>query len=376
MPIRNLLILSASVGAGHLRAAQAVELAAREVYPEAHIQNVDVLTLTNAAFRHLYGKAYLDLVNKAPHMLGYFYDLADKPRRTGRADQFMHLVQRANLARLIDLLQETPWDAVINTHFLPAEIIASRKARHGLTLPHVTVTTDFETHRLWVNQPCELFFTATDEGAEYLHSFGIPRDLMRVSGIPVHPAFSKLPARAECLKRHDLAGDRPIVLQLAGGFGVGPIQKVHETLLSLETGIELVTVCGKNKAVAQQLAEVPCPPRHRRHIVGFTDVMQEFMAAADLVVTKPGGLTSSECLAAGAPMLIINPIPGQESRNADYLLEQGAAIKANNLATLAYKAQQLLATPARLQELKRSAKRIGHPKAAYDIVREVGRRWG
>jgi len=100
------------------------------------------------------------------------------------------------------------------------------------------------------------------------------------------------------------------------------------------------------------------------------------MAAADLVVTKPGGLTSSECLAAGAPMLIINPIPGQESRNADYLLEQGAAIKANNLATLAYKAQQLLKAPARLQELKRNARKIGHPKAAYDIIREVGRRWG
>ena len=295
---------------------------------------------------------------------------------SGRGDRFLHLVQKANLSRLLDLLTSQPWDVVINTHFLPAEMIASRKARHGLKIPHVTVTTDFETHRLWVNQPCELYFTATDEGAEYLHSFGIPRDLTRVTGIPIHPAFSKLPERTECLKRHNFAGDRPIVLQLSGGFGVGPIQKVHEALLALETPIEMITVCGKNKTIAQQLAQLPCPPRHLRHILGFTDVIHELMASADLVVSKPGGLTSSECLAAGAPMLTINPIPGQESRNADYLLEQGAAIKANNLATLTCKAEQLLKTPARLQELKRNARRVGHPKAAYDILREVARTLG
>src|SRR5512145_173262 len=130
----RILVLSAAVGAGHLRAAEAVEAALRRVAPQATVVNLDVLQLTNAAFRHLYGKAYLDLVNKAPHMLGYIYDLTDKPPRTRRADQLMHIVQKANMSRLLELLKETPWDLVINTHFLPAEIIANAKRRGRLHL--------------------------------------------------------------------------------------------------------------------------------------------------------------------------------------------------------------------------------------------------
>lgn len=365
----NILILSASVGAGHMRAAQAVELAAQRIVPDAHIQNVDVLTLTNAAFRRLYGKAYLQLVNKAPHVLGYFYDLIDRPPRSPRGEDILRLIQKANLTQLIDLLHARPWDLVINTHFLPAEIIARLKRGRKLSLPQVTVTTDFETHRLWVNQPCERFFTATEEGARYLASFGIEQSIIQVTGIPIHPAFSELPSRQQCLKNHKLRGDRPIILQLAGGFGVGPIQQVHQALLSLPTPIELITVCGTNEKCVAELQKLPCPSHQVRHILGFTQVMHELMAAADLVVTKPGGLTSSEALACGAAMLIINPIPGQESRNADYLLESGAAIKANNLATLAYKAQQLVGNPAHLAQMKKAARAVSHPTAAFDIVK-------
>lgn len=368
--MKRILVLSASVGAGHLRAAQAVELAARALYPHDHVQNVDVLTLTNAPFRRLYGKAYLDLVNRAPHVLGFFYDLLDKPSRFPHGEKLLSLMQQANLKKLLDLLTGEPWDLVINTHFLPAEIISHLKNKGKVSFPHVTVTTDFETHRLWVNNPCDLYFTATQEGAFYLQSFGIPADKTRVSGIPVHPAFTKLPSREICLKKHKLAGDRPIILQLAGGFGVGPIEKVYRSLLDLTHPIELICVCGKNQAVAKQLQAIESPRRHKRHIMGFTDVMHELMSVSDLVISKPGGLTSSEALATGAPMVIINPIPGQESRNSDYLLEAGAAIKANNLATLGYKVQSLLDSPSRLLAMKDATRSIGHPRAAFAVVEQ------
>src|SRR5690242_12867682 len=135
----RILVLSASVGAGHLRAAQAVELALREVVPSATVRNVDVLELTNAAFRRLYGKFYLDLVNKAPHVLGYFYDLLDQPSRSGknRTDRLRLAVEKLNLRKFIQLLKDEPWDLVINTHFLPAEIIASLRRKGELTLPQV-----------------------------------------------------------------------------------------------------------------------------------------------------------------------------------------------------------------------------------------------
>jgi processive 1,2-diacylglycerol beta-glucosyltransferase len=367
---KKILVLSASVGAGHMRAAQAVELALRQVAPDAEVKNLDVLTLTNIAFRKIYGEAYLDLVNKAPHVLGYFYDVMDRPRRAeSRRDALRGVVNKLNLSKLCDMLECDHWDVIVNTHFLPAEIIAMLRKKRKVKTPQMTVTTDFETHRLWVNQPMEKFCTATEEGAEYLAHWGVPRETINVIGIPIHPAFAQPKDRVACLKAQGLLGDRPVVLQLAGGFGVGPIQNIFESILSIKERLEIVVVAGKNEKVRKQLAAINPPKHHRVKVIGFTTEMHELMTAADLVVTKPGGLTSSEVLACGAAMAIVNPIPGQESRNSDYLLENGAAIKINNLGTLAFRLAKLLENPNELSRLKQNAKRIGKPNAAFDVAK-------
>ena len=353
-----------------MRAAQAVELALRELDPNAEVRNVDVLSLTNAAFRRVYGASYLDLVNKAPHVLGFFYDMLDKPRAPdSKQDRLRLLVEKLNLSKFIDLLREGNWDAVVNTHFLPAEIIANLRRESKIDLCQITVTTDFETHRLWVNQPCDHYTTATDEGAAYLHHWGVPSGQVSVTGIPIHPVFSVAKDRADCLARQNLVGDRPIILQLAGGFGVGPIEQLFSGLLSIETPLEIVAVTGKNASAREQLANIPVPTRHRASVIGFTDQIDELMTVADVVLSKPGGLTTSEVLARGAAMAIVNPIPGQESRNSDFLLENGAAIKINNIGTMSHKLSQLLADPERLQSLKHNAQRLAKPRAAYDIAR-------
>ena len=366
----RVLVLSASVGAGHMRAAQAVELALRETAgADASVKNVDVLTLTNAPFRKVYGSAYLDLVNKAPHVLGFFYDHMDKPRRAdSKRDLLRRLVQRLNLSSLCDLLECERWDAIVNTHFLPAEIIASLKKRKKLRTSQMTVTTDFETHRLWVNQPCEHYTTATDEGAAYLRHWGVPGSDISVTGIPIHPVFARSKDPRECMKRQGIEGGRPVVLQLAGGFGVGPVEQIFRSVLEVTRPIELVVVTGKNAAAKKKLEAIKPPKQHRAKVLGFTDQMDELMAAADVVVSKPGGLTTSETLARGCGMIVVNPIPGQESRNSDYLLENGAAIKVNNLPTLAMKLSALLEDESRLQQLKSNARRIAKPQAAFEVA--------
>ena len=378
MPANN-LVLSASVGAGHMRAAQAVELALKELAPDAVVRNLDVLELTNAAFRRIYGKAYLDLVNKAPHLLGYFYDHMDQPRRSGSTrDRLRVAMERANLGKFVRLLYESPWDLAVNTHFLPAEIIASLRKKGESAPRQVTVTTDFETHRLWVNQPCEHYFCATEEGARYLRHWGVPAGDTTVTGIPIHPVFARPKSAAECRARHGLAGDRPVLLQLAGGFGVGPVRDLLDGLLQLSRPTDVVVVAGKNAALKAELEQHVRERQsiHRVHVLGFTDQIDELMAAADLVISKPGGLTSSEVLARGAAMVIVNPIPGQESRNSDYLLEGGAAIKVNHPALIATKVQALLDDPARLEGVRRRAKELGHPDAAYAVARAALRMAG
>jgi processive 1,2-diacylglycerol beta-glucosyltransferase len=367
---RRILVLSASVGAGHLRAAQAVELAIKELAPQGVVQNIDVLDFTNATFRRLYAQSYLDLVNRAPHALGYFYDMLDRPPSPHRkSDRLRYAVEKLNLRKFLRFLRATAWSVIVNTHFLPAEMIAALKKKGDFHTPHLTVTTDFETHRLWVNQPCERYFTATEEGALNLVHWGVPAADVAVTGIPIHPAFSRPGDRRACLAQRGLAGDRPIVLQLAGGFGVGPVEAIFDGIAAVESPLELVVVAGRNEDLRRRLQERSVPARHRVHVVGFTTEMHQWMTAADLVVTKPGGLTTSESLACGAAMVVVNPIPGQESRNSDFLLENGAAIKINNLGTLSYKLSQLLGAPDRIAALRQNARRLGRPDAAFVVAR-------
>jgi processive 1,2-diacylglycerol beta-glucosyltransferase len=365
----RILVLSASVGAGHLRAAEAVECALREMVPQAEVTNLDVLEMTNAMFRRFYGKLYIDLVNKAPHVLGYFYDLLDKPSASGnQGDRFRLALQKLNLGKFMQFLKSKPWDLVINTHFLPAEIIASLRQQGALTVPQVTVTTDFDTHRLWVNQPCERYFTATYEGSLYLQHWGVPAQDIYPTGIPIHPAFSTPKDRAACLAKHELDAERPVVVQLAGGFGVGPIAKLFQAVLETEVPIQLVSIAGRNEKLKAELAKIAVPSGHKVKVMGFTREIDELMNVAELVISKPGGLTTSETLARGAVMVIVNPIPGQESRNSDYLLESGAAIKVNNTATIAHKITQLLSDKERLEGLRANVRRIARPRAAFEVV--------
>lgn len=369
---RKILVLSASAGAGHLRAAEAVEAALRETSPGDEVRNVDVLQLATPAFRRLYGQAYLDLVSRAPHLLGYLYDLMDRaPSPAHKSDRLRLAVEKLNLKPFLDLLTSQRWDLVINTHFLPAEIVASLRKKGKLDVPQVTVTTDFETHRLWINQPCEHYFTATDEGAHNLAEWGVPLKDVSVTGIPIHPVFSRPKSRAACLRAQGLKGGRPVVLQLSGGFGVGPIERIYRSLLSIPIPIEIVVVSGRNEKVRALLQKIKAPARHRAKVLGFTTSIDELMGAADIVLTKPGGLTTSETLARGAAMAVINPIPGQESRNSDFLLENGAAVKVSSVGILPFKLAGLLRDPRRLARLKAQARALGRPRAAFAVAREA-----
>ncbi len=221
---------------------------------------------------------------------------------------------------------------------------------------------------MWVNQPSELYCVATDETAVNLQARGVPAGATAVTGIPIHPVFSEPLDHATCTKKHGLAGDRPIVLQLSGGFGFGPIAKIHDAILQIEDPIELVTVTGRNSRARAELEKAKVPSRHLAHVLGFTTEMHELMAAADIVISKPGGLTTAESLASGSVLAIVNPVPGQESRNADYLLENGAGIKLNNVSTLAFKLTRLLRDKERLAAIKANARRIARPRAAFDVA--------
>jgi processive 1,2-diacylglycerol beta-glucosyltransferase len=354
-----------------MRAADAVAAAVRELIPEAKVENRDVLEFTNPLFRRVYGKAYLDLVNRAPHLVGFIYDHMDRASKSKNrlSERLLRAVDKLNLKPFEDWLLAAKPDLVINTHFLPAERIARLRTLGKTAVPQVTVCTDFDTHRLWVNQPCDRYFVATEEGADHLVHWGVKRSDIEIIGIPVDTGFSRPVDRQACLARFQLAGDRPIVLQMCGGFGVGPVEGVFQSLLEAKTPMDLVVVCGRNAKLKTALSALPAPEQHRVHIFGFTAEMDQLMGCADIVVSKPGGLTTSEILARGLAMVIVNPIPGQEDCNSDYLLENGAALKANHPSSLSRKLNLLLESRDRLAAMQAAARRLGTPRAAYDVAR-------
>ena len=259
----------------------------------------------------------------------------------------------------------------MNTHFLAPELIAALRLSGRLRAPQLTVVTDYDAHRIWVHPPTERYCVASPVAAASLKAHGVPGAAVKVTGIPVDPAFSVPLDRDAARRAFGLSGGYPVVVQAAGGHGVGPLEEVYRALLASTVPSEIVVVCGRNEAGKKKLGQIRPPSRHRVKLLGFTDKMRELMAAADLLVTKPGGLTVSEALACALPMALVSPIPGQEERNSDYLLENGVAVKAGAPAALTGKVESLLASEARLADMRRRARALGHPRAAFAVAREA-----
>jgi processive 1,2-diacylglycerol beta-glucosyltransferase len=368
----RVLVLSASAGAGHLRAAEAVEKALQIRGLASEVQHQDVLKYTNNVFRHLYSKAYLDLVNKAPEVLGWIYDHLDVP---GRNEKVRLAFDRLNTVPFIKFLNRYQPDVAICTHFLPSEIISWLKREKQVSILNAVVVTDLDVHAMWICRHCEHYFVALEETKVHLVALGVPESRVTISGIPIDPVFAEAKDACAMRRKHGLVEDQFTILVSAGGFGVGPVEHIIEALSGLSHPAHVVVVCGRNEELRARLTHLV-----RRMtggvgvhftLLGFTTQMDEFMSATNLFVGKPGGLTTAEALAKGLPMVVINPIPGQEERNSDHLLEEGIAIRCNNLPALAYKIDRLMEEPGKLMLMRANALALGKPLAAFTILERL-----
>jgi len=273
----------------------------------------------------------------------------------------------------IEYIYEKQPDVIVNTHFLSVEIVAGLRRRRLLHTPQVTIVTDYDAHAFWANFPTETFFVG-QEGAVFnlTHiNHHIQKGSVIVSGIPTVPAFTRVPPKAECVKRLGLRGDvGPIVLITASGakYNARPsIFTLYEEALSVEVPLEVVVITGRQKDLREELEKIPVPKHHAVKLKGFTQVMHEYMQAADIIVTKPGGLTTAESLAMGLVIAIVNPYPGQEMRNTDTLLEEGVAIKCNDLYLLGHKLEVLVKDKERLARMQAKSRALGRPDAVFKI---------
>jgi processive 1,2-diacylglycerol beta-glucosyltransferase len=361
----SVMVLSAAAATGHLRAADALVSAFDAKGVSA--RHIEVLRYTNPVFRKIYSDLYVELMTRGPDLLGWLYKTFDRPWQFQKRRLAL---DRLNTGPLVKLIRQENPDLALCTHFLPAEILLCLRKKKILDIPIGVVVTDFDAHAMWLLQNVDWYFVACEETRFYLAALGIPPETIFVTGIPIDPIFGVEKPKAETRIHFGFDPDKTTLLVSPGGFGVGPVESLVRAIHEIQHPIQIVVICGRNKRLEDHLKSF-LDTRHPMKVIGFTNEMDSWMAASDLLVGKAGGLTSSEALARGLVLVIVNPIPGQEERNSDHFLEEGVGIRCNNLPALAYKIDTLLSDQERFSKMQQAVKRLARPHAAFEVVSTV-----
>ena len=364
----KILIVSVKAGAGHLKAAEAVEAAFKKYHPDIEVRNVDLLDHSTDLIKYLYGKMYLDVVKTIPELYAYSYKHYESSKKFIKP---RFLIDKFNFSDFFGLVEEFRPDVVVATHFISEAILENYRRKRKKRFRIAVTLTDYEFHPVWLVSNVDLYFTATEEVKRSLLFYGVPDEKIIASGIPVHPKFSEKKERAPLLVKYGLNAQSPVLLISAGSFGVTPLGEVITEFRSIKNEFQIMVVCGNNARLKKDLEMKQASEPRLKKVFGFVDFMDELMASSDLMITKPGGITVSEGLATGLPMILIEPIPGQEEANADYLIERGAGVKARSLPLLLHKLGELVSSPERLAEMSRRARAISRPHAARTIAEEA-----
>jgi processive 1,2-diacylglycerol beta-glucosyltransferase len=365
---KRVLILSASVGSGHVKAAVALERAMRARSDVEEVLCDDSLDHTNLLHRQFYSTLYSKLSTIMPEFLGWWYERSDDP---WVADKSRLAIDLPQALPLINLVKDFRPDIILCTHFMPAGVISWLIGNGKLDAQLGVVVTDFHFHAFWITRAFNWYFVAQEEDKIHMEALGLPSDRIEVSGIPVDPEFARPVDAGAVLLRHGLKPGRPTLLIAGGALGMSPASAVVRQVLQLDRDFQAIIVCGRNE---EMLAEISALVKGRPddfRVFGYTTEISDFMAAATILLSKPGGMTTAEALARGLPMVILDPIGGQEERNADVLLECGAALKCTELTLITHKLRLLLDDPEKLQRMSNNARTLGRPNAAADIARIV-----
>lgn len=365
---KKILVISVKAGAGHLKAAEALEDYLKSHYPDMGVKNIDLLDYASILIKFLYGQMYIDIIKTAPELFAYAYKNYESTKKFIKPRL---LIDKFNFSDLFKFVDGFNPDIVIATHFISAAILANYKEKSGKNYKIAEVLTDYEFHPLWLVDNIDLFFTATEEVKNGLVFYGADEKKVIVSGIPIHQKFSEVKNKNDLRKKYGLVDNTLAVLISAGSFGLTPLSEAIEDFGKIKEDFQMLIICGNNEKFKKEMNDFKIKEPRLKQVFGFVDFMDELMAMSDILITKAGGITVSEALAVGLPMILIEPIPGQEEANADYLIERGAAIKARNLPALIHKTRELIINQEKLNQMSQAAKRISKPFASRSIIETI-----
>lgn len=325
--MKKVIIFYASYGGGHLSAAKSIEQYLKQTTTDISIEMIDCMKYINKTIEKLTTGAYRQMAKKAPKLWGKVYSGSEK----GLLSKISKDSNKLMANKLNQLLQEKSPDLVISTHPFSSQMVSYLKRKGKLNCQLVTIMTDFAMHKQWLigHEYTEHFFVSNEAMKQDIVAYGVEESKIHVTGIPMSSRFFESFDPSKIYKEFKLVPEKKVILFFGGGeFGLGKDRTVQilKTLIQRVSNYQIIAVAGKNEKMKQAFESLvaDCHAEDRVRILGFTNQVPELMHISCSVVTKPGGLTTTESLASGLPMLIINPIPGQEEENAEFLEKNGA----------------------------------------------------
>lgn len=356
----NIFVIYASAGAGHFKAAEALYDGLKK-HTSHEVVLADALDYTSPFFKAFYRRSYVVLVTQFPSLWGFFFRLFDAAGLQPLLRIFRRMYNGWNARRLHDFLKTRDFDYIFSTHFMPSEVVAAVKQAGRIRSKLITVVTDFDAHKIWLNPATDFYTVASEWTKEKLKRLGVEEGKIRACGIPTHEQFAVPADRGQLKRKLGLKEDAFTVLAATGSFGIGPMEELLDAMPEFQT----VVVCGHNQALFRRLTRKNYPSAK---ILGLVDNMPELMAVADVMVTKPGGLSIAEALVRQLPMIFFHSIPGQEMSNVRVLQEHGIGTMAADVPAIVREVKKLHDSRDLYLTALKQTHRLARPSAVRDII--------
>lgn len=366
--IERVLIMSVSAGEGHTRAAAAVKGEILKQHPAAQVSILDTFRYASPRLEKLVLGTYLELLKISPFLYKCLYHTSEKGNPLGglAKQEFIRIMTGITRNKLLDYIDRVNPQVILCTHPFSLGVAAHMRKRGLINIPVVAILTDYTVHSYWVYQGVDYYCVATEALKSSLVDYGHKRERVVVTGIPIDNAFVPVRDKGQLKRELNLDLNLPTILVMGGGLGLGPLKEVVD-VLAARGDCQVMVVCGRNASLKKQLDESTGNSKHT-HIFGFVENIHQLMAVTDLMITKAGGLSCSEALALGVPLFIIDPIPGQEEKNTQFLVEKGAAVEIKNNAHLQQQIELWFQSPQLRSQMAKASYKLGRPEAAAKIV--------
>lgn len=350
---------------GHHSATLAIEKAIKLIAPDTEVLNINAFNYTNPVSEKIINRLYLSVIKTTPKIWDYLYD---NPKVVQKIERLKQTIHRLNSPKLKTLFDSFNPDAVVCTQAFPCGMVADYKKNYNSSVTLLGVLTDYIPHSYWIYDTVDYYITPSNEVSGRLISKGVSIDKVRAFGIPFDPKFNKDIPKAGAREQLGLAADTSTILIMGGGQGLGPIKTIIESLDKTNIALQEIIVTGTNTKLFNSLQKKVKKYKKKILIFGYTDQINKFMSASDIIITKPGGITTAEALSKRLPMIIVKPIPGQEENNTSFLIEKQAALRIDDAENINITIEDLLLNPDKLKALSQSAANISKPNASMDIA--------